>query len=193
MVAQSQLRVLDGDYEVERVLALRPGTLGPQALVRWKGYTFTGDTWEPLDHVPPAKINVLLARPKATVDITYPLWVLRNHITRFCISRKIEERVPVFRKPIRIPELAAPELAHAVLEHLRCQFSPRLKLEPEGCDRMLYVEELHHIADVVGFHMVRPDERAVGVGALRINCGSSSYEEMLLIWNLILTCERRAL
>lgn len=178
-----------GTVEIDRLLAERPGLHGIEYLVRWKNYNHYGDTWEPHEHIyPPSKLTTFYSRPTIQVSLTIPVWLLRDSIARQCSQRKISERGPVFRRTVPVDGLIVPEVGKAVIDHIRRLFSPPLPLDRSTAGvTKLVISDLDNLSEIVGFHIARPEHRAVGAGALRIKSGEHTYEDMMMVFELILT------
>ena len=179
--------ILEGEYEIDRILGMRAAHGGREFLVRWVGYTHYGDTWEPEDHIKPrSKVVSFLSRPGVTVDLEYPVWLVRDAVARQCTAAKISDRGAVWRRRVPVPGLAIPEVGRAVLEHFRRLFSPRVPLDRDGGDTSVTFDQLDQLSEVVGFHIPRPEERAIGTGCLRIRTGAATYEDLMSVFELTL-------
>ena len=176
--------VLPDEYNVDRLLVVRPGRRLLEYLVHWVGYGAWGDTWEPEHHLPEAEVAAFRAILPISVDLQLPIRFFREPIARRLSSRKSAERRPAHKLVLEVEPLKVPELALAVLEYLSKLCSPPVPIihEAEGSDSeswTLYVDQLADLADVVALHAVRPK---LGVGNMRINCGSDSYTDMAYIY-----------
>lgn len=160
---------------------MRPRGRTREALIRWRGYSCTGDTWEPEEHVKPAgKIKKYLEQPPALVDMKLPHWLFLDAVARQLTSQKSTDRGPRWKHEIILDSLVLPEVALQLLDILRKQVQPPLKLEKsqDGRTTTLYVDQLEDVARVVALHISRPEN---GTGALRIKCGKASYKDMLMV------------
>lgn len=160
---------------------MRPAKRGREALVRWRGFDHAGDTWEPEEHVKPlTKIVKFLEQPPAHVDMMLPQWLFLDALARQLTSKRIQDRGPLYKHELAVDGLVLPEVALRLLDILRRKVEPPLKLErsADGRRTTLYVDQLEHISKVVALHISRP---TAGAGALRIRCGSTSHEDMLMV------------
>jgi len=176
-MVQSKPVILEGQYEVEKVVwDFCDGTY----LVRWKGYTHTGDTREPEAHIPSGK---LVAYRKSLVvdgiDVQHPVYLVLESLARQLTSPKKVERDPVYQKVLEIEGLTNQQLAMATLKYLSKLLG--IKLTKEGNTTALLAADLDKIAELALLHASRPEQ---GHGALRTKCGGASYECMLLVWSL---------
>ena len=172
--------ILQADFKVEKIIASRQSKRGQEHLVRWKGYNFLGDTWEPEDHIhPPSKVIKFNAIVPVTVDVKWVLGELRESVRRRMTSRQIKERGPMHRARMSIPSCAHPELSRALVHLIKSEFSPRSKVEDEGKGEVsIELWGLDEIADLVALHA---GDNPVGIGNLRIKCGAASHEDMMMI------------
>ena len=101
--------ILDGDYEVDFVLAERRTKRGRSLLIRWKNYGHRGDTWEPQDHVEPKrKVAAFDRGVQVNVDLRFGLHVLHEAFARQLTSTKAKDR-GAMRKHIGRVRDAIPE------------------------------------------------------------------------------------
>ena len=117
-------------------------------------FTHFGDTWEPVSHIwPLRKLTEFLKGFSVSVNLEYPIWLVRDAIARQCCSRKVLERVGVFRKTVRIDALAIPEVGRGVLDYYRRLVSPALPLDTSvPLDTTVEFSELDQQSEAVAFH-----------------------------------------
>ena len=65
--------VLPDEYNVDRLLVVRPGRRLLEYLVHWVGYGAWGDTWEPEHHLPEAEVAAFRAILPISVDLQLPI------------------------------------------------------------------------------------------------------------------------
>ena len=186
-----------GELQVERVLDVRQAARGREALIRWRGRHYTRDTWELEQDVMPHSLitGFLSSQRKVYINLSQPLAILRECILRECTQKHLKfQRFwdgrlgEAYAHTLRIDTLIFREVALAVLEHIR-GLVPNLELQhSESGDVTLRVTDLDQVAQVVGFHLPAPGERAVGCGGLRIKCADDRADEHLLkVFELVLT------
>eukprot|EP00966_Prymnesium_polylepis_P255147 5894780-Prymnesium_polylepis.1 len=87
--------VLEGDYKVDKVLAIVRRDGQDMAWTRWINYNFLGDTLEPLSHIfPRSKLMSFLKGKSVSVDLSQPRRKLNLSIISQMTSNKIKERGP---------------------------------------------------------------------------------------------------
>ena len=154
-----------------------------EALVRWKDFGHHGDTWEPEEHVfPKAKITNFLASAHEELPLR---WYIMDAIAQQLTSRKIDERGPRHMFELPVEKLSYPGLAAKALEVIRIQAGPGLQYGKDIPDKhkdptslQLALWQPDQISKLVALHISRPH---MGLGALRIKCGSASYTDMMLV------------
>lgn len=171
---------LPDEYTVDRVLAEWHSSRGRELCVRWKGYNFLGDTWEPEEQVQPAsKVQKFDAGIPLTIDLQWAVSRFRRALMDRMTSPKISERGAVHHARLSVPALENPTIARALIQHTCGLTRPALRTEEEPSGALsVEIWALDHISDVVALHV---HEKAVGYGNLRIKCGRASYEDMMMV------------
>ncbi len=172
---------LEGDWKVDKVLAItrRAGEL--MAWTRWDGYNFLGDTLEPLDNIEPKSKLTIARKPKTvTVDLAVPRRRLSLNIISFLASSKISERKPVHRKEIVLDFLPFSDLAVGLIRAIGTEIGTKVKVTTKKGKKVTTLEvwELDKLADLLRIHVYKPD---MGHGALRIRSGSNTYEDLTML------------
>ena len=177
--------VLDGDYKIHSIVHdFGDGTF----LVRWVKYTHVHDTREPKKHIPAARITYFRKSLMVSgINVRQALFYLRNSLALQLTSRKISEREAVYKKVVQVEELGISQVAIALLRYLEKDLG--LKMEKEDGWLRLPIYDLDKVGEVAHMQIARPGQ---GNGGLRISCGQASYEEMQLVWRLVLSVKEES-
>jgi hypothetical protein len=164
---------LGGDYSIHKIV----WDFGDDTfLVRWNDYTHVHDTREPREHVPEKFVTSYRRSLMVdSINVRQPLHYLLQSFALQLTSRKILERDPVYLKTVPVPELSITQVGIAVLKYLSKFLG--LKMEKDGNEWTLQVANLDKVGELLQLQV-----RGVGNGALRINCGQGSYEDMMMVW-----------
>ena len=94
--------VLDGDWEVDKVIGMVRRAGATHVAVRWRGYGAEGDTWEREANVHPAS---KIAEFNEDFDVHLGMAYVRNTILNSMLGKTLRDRVPRYRHMLEVPQL----------------------------------------------------------------------------------------
>ena len=128
---------------------------------------------------PASKVAKFLRGIPLTIDLQWHVDKVRSAMRTRLTSAKISERGACHECPVQCAACDNPVVQRALLNYFRKLGKPLPPLEDEGGGRESFETcDLEHLSDMVGLHLA---DAQVGIGNLRIKCGSASYEDTLFL------------
>mmetsp|Transcript_7895 Transcript_7895/g.23682 ORF Transcript_7895/g.23682 Transcript_7895/m.23682 type:complete len:139 (+) Transcript_7895:41-457(+) len=105
--------VLEGDWQVDKVVGMVRRGGSNHIAIRWSGYGPEGDTWELESNVYPAsKINDFKENVQTELGMNY----VRHGILNAMLGKTIRDRVPRYRYLFDVPQVCYDEVGVSVVK-----------------------------------------------------------------------------
>jgi len=166
--------VLEGDWQVDKVVGMVRRGGSNHIAIRWSGYGPEGDTWELESNVYPAsKINDFKENVQTELGMNY----VRQGILNTMLGKTIRDRVPRYRYLFDVPQVCYDEVGVSVVKAFGALpgVSYATQKEPGAVRHFSIVQTLEGAAAFLLGHVVRPD---VATGSLRITGGRACFLDM---------------